>query len=344
MTMAATMRDVAALAGVSIKTVSNVINDHSFITPETKKKVLDAIAALDYRPNRSAQALRSRRIQSLAAIIPDIQNPFFTAVVRGIEDFAFEAGYLLLLCDAEDRVERENRYVQGLGTGTVAGVILCTADERVLPRQVEALRRANVAVVLVDRTHEAIEIDSVLSENVEGSYTAVNHLLSTGHRRIGIIAGPDYFAPGRERLEGYCRALQDFGIPVEEELIWKTDFKQTSSQGAARHLLALPEPPSAIFICNGPSALGTLEVVRDKNIRVPEDLALVVYDDPEWSRIIDVSLTVVRQPGYEMGQVAARLLLQRLEVPDAPVQHVRLPTSFIHRKSCCQPEIAALPG
>lgn len=334
--MASTIRDVAVRAGVSIKTVSNVINDRPYITPETKQKVLDAIRELRYRPNRSAQALRNRRTQALAAIIPDIQNPFFTSVVRGIEDYAIDAGYVFLLCDSEDNIERETRYVQVLGAGSAAGVVLCTADERVLEHQIATLSHANISVVAIDRATDDTSVDTILAENCQGSYDGIAHLISKGHRRIGIIAGPEYYAPGRERLQGCLDALQSYAIEIDESLIERTDFKKASAQKAARELLNLPDPPSALFISNGESAFGALEVIREMKLRIPDDIALIVFDDPEWVRIIEVPLTVIVQPGYEMGRMAAKILIERIDRPELPLQKVRLPTRFEHRGSCCR--------
>lgn len=333
--MTAKIRDVARYAGVSIKTVSNVVNKRPYVTPQTRQKVLDAIAALHYRPNRSAQALRRRHVQALAAITPDIDNPFFTAVVRGIEDFAFEKDYMLLLCDTEDSVKREERYVEVLGAGSVAGVVFCTADERVMNSQVEALKRSGIAVVAVDRATDDITVDTVLADNLEGGYSGMMHLIECGHRRIGIIAGPDYSAPGRERLAGCLKALAEVGIPLNEDLIQRTDFKMTSALDATRRLLALSDPPTALFISNGPSALGSLEVVRERGLRIPDDLSVVVFDDPDWCRFVEPPLTVISQPGYEMGRRAAEILLERLSRPDMPLQNVRMPTTFLHRQSCC---------
>ena len=235
--MAATMTQVAARAGVSIKTVSNVINDHPHVTAETRDRVLAAIGELDYRPNRTAQALRRRKVQALAAIIPDIQNPFFTQVVHGVEAMAFEAGYMLFLCDTDDNEMRELRYIEGLGAGTVAGALLCAADPRSFRERVEALQRAHVAVVAVDRALPGVPVDAVLSENAEGSYAAVHHLLSLGHRRVGIIAGPQYFPLGQERLDGYLKAHAEFGLQAAPELICRTDFMRGSAEQAANELL-----------------------------------------------------------------------------------------------------------
>jgi DNA-binding LacI/PurR family transcriptional regulator len=331
------MRDVASLAGVSIKTVSNVVHGHPHVAFATRAKVLAAIATLDYKPNRIAQALRTRRAYTLAAIVPDIHNAFFTAVVRGIEDTAYRAGYMLFLCDSEDDLEREEKYVDILCMDAVSGVVLCTADEERLHRQSELLQAASIPVVALDRALEQDEVDTVLAENVQGSYTAVAHFLATGHQRIGIIAGPDYYAPGRERLQGYCDALCDHGLVLDEALIRRTDFTEEAARQATDELLKLPSPPTALLVCSGRMALRTVQVIRDHGLRMPQDLALIIFDDPEWSQVIDPPITTIAQPAYEMGQTAAELLLKRRQQPDRPPQRVRLPTSFIHRTSCCQP-------
>lgn len=333
--MSTTMRDVAALAGVSIKTVSNVVNQRPYVSAEVRAKVLDAIAALDYRPNRTAQALRTRRARSLAAIVPDIQNSFFTSVIRGIEDAAYQAGYMLFLFDVEDDLEREEQCVDILSADTVAGVVLCTSDESRLERQINVLRAGNIPIVLLERVREGLQADTIVTENAQGSYEAVQHFLAAGHRRIGVITGPDYYAPGRERLEGYLRAIGDHGLVVEEGLIRLTDFTISGAQAATDELLRLPSPPTAILVCSGMMALGTVEIIRERGLRMPEDIALIIFDDPEWCKIIDPPITTIAQPAYAMGQAASELLLQRLQQVDNPPQHIRLAPTFVHRKSCC---------
>jgi DNA-binding LacI/PurR family transcriptional regulator len=333
--MGTTMRDVAALVGVSIKTVSNVVNQRPYVSAEMRAKVLEAIATLDYRPNRAAQALRTRRARSLAAIVPDIQNAFFTSAIRGIEDTAYQAGYMLFLCDVEDDLEREEQCIDILSADTVAGVVLCTSDETKLDRQINVLRAANIPIVLLDRVRGNLGVDTILAENAEGSYEAIQHFLKAGHQRIGLIAGPDYYAPGRERLEGYLNALRDHGVAVDETLVRRTDFTVHAAQTATEELLQLASPPTAILVCSGLMALGTVQVIRDRGLRMPEDMALIIFDDPEWSKVIDPPITTIAQPAYAMGQAAAEMLLQRLQQPENPPQHMRLSPTFTHRKSCC---------
>jgi DNA-binding LacI/PurR family transcriptional regulator len=333
--MSTTMRDVAALAGVSIKTVSNVVNQRPYISAEVRAKVLEAIATLDYRPNRTAQALRTRRARSLAAIVPDIQNSFFTSAIRGIEDAAYQAGYMLFLCDVEDDLTREEQCIDILSADNVAGVVLCTSDETRLERQVNVLRTSNIPIVLLDRVRGELEVDTILAENAQGSYEAVQHFVAAGHTRIGVIAGPDYYAPGRERLEGYEKALVEHGLAVDDAQIQRTDFSVSGAQSATRKLLQLSSPPTALLVCSGLMALGTVQVIREHGLRMPEDIALIIFDDPEWSKVIDPPITAIAQPAYAMGQAAAELLLQRIQQPDNPPQHIRLSPAFMHRQSCC---------
>lgn len=333
--MSTTMRDVAALVGVSIKTVSNVVNQRPYVSAAMRAKVLEAIATLDYRPNRAAQALRTRRARSLAAIVPDIQNTFFTSAIRGIEDAAYRAGYMLFLCDVEDDLAREEQCIDILSADTVAGVVLCTSNETRLERQINVLRASNIPLVLLDRVRGNLDVDTILAENARGSYEAVQHFLASGHRRIGVIAGPDYYAPGRERLEGYINALRDHGLTVEEDLVRRTDFTVNAAQMATNELLQLASPPTALLVCSGLMALGTVQVIRDRGLRMPEDIALIIFDDPEWSKVIDPPITTIAQPAYAMGQGAAELLLQRIQQPNNLPQHIRLSPTFVHRKSCC---------
>jgi DNA-binding LacI/PurR family transcriptional regulator len=333
--MSTTMREVAALAGVSIKTVSNVVNQRPYVSADLRAKVLEAIATLDYKPNRAAQALRTRRARSLAAIVPDIQNPFFTSVIRGIEDAAYQAGYMLFLCDVEDDLEREEQSIELLSADTVAGVLLCTSDESKLERQINTLRSTNIPLVLLERVRGEVQTDTIMAENAMGSYEAIQHFITAGHRRIGLIAGPDDYAPGRERLEGYLSALRDHGLTVDETLIRRTDFTTHAAQVATEELLQLASPPTAILVCSGLMGLGTVQVIRDHGLRMPEEIALIIFDDPEWSKVIAPPITTIAQPAYAMGQAAAELLLQRLHQPEIPPQHIRLAPTFIHRQSCC---------
>jgi LacI family transcriptional regulator len=333
--MSTTMRDVAALVGVSIKTVSNVVNQRPYVSAELRAKVLEAIATLDYRPNRTAQALRTRKARSLAAIVPDIQNSFFTSVIRGIEDAAYQAGYMLFLCDSEDNLEREEQSIDIFSGDTVAGVILCTSNESRLERQINVLRMGNIPVVLLERVGDLLEVDSVVAENAQGSYAAVQHLVAAGHQRIAVIGGPDYYTPGRERLEGYLQGLQDHGVSSDETLIRRTDFTVGAAQRATAELLDLATPPSAILVCSGLMALGSVQVIRDRGLHMPAEVALIIFDDPEWSKVIDPPITTIAQPAYAMGQAAAELLLQRLQQPDNPPQRICLSPTLVHRKSCC---------
>lgn len=330
-----TIRDVAEFAGVSPKTVSNVIHNRPSVSDATRKKVEEAIEALGFRPEASAQAQRSRQERFLAAVIPDVQNTFFTAVVRGIEDFAFEDGYQLLLCDTGDSAEREAEMIRVMCKGAAAGVIFCAADEALFDQHVRLIRKSGMEVVAFDRAPEEVGVDALFAENLEGSYSAVDHLIRGGHRRIGIIALPDRLTTGRERVAGYRKALEDAGLPVDEGLIQRSDLRQIMPQDAARNLLNRDDPPTAIFVSNGPSAYGTIEVLRASGLKIPQDMAVIVFDDSEWGRMVDTPLTVVDQPAYEMGRMAAGLLLKRLADPNAPVQKIRVPVNFIHRDSCC---------
>jgi DNA-binding LacI/PurR family transcriptional regulator len=334
--MPSTIRDVARSAGVSPPTVSRVLANKENVDPILRARVLDAVRLLDYRPHRAARALRRQVTRTIAFIIPDIQNPFFTSVLRGVEDAAFADDYVVMLCNTDDSLQRQRDYIAVLRAENVAGMAICPADETSSLAHIASLQEQGTAVVVVDRLLPAAGVDTVLSDNVQGAQQAVSHLLRLGHRRIGLIAGPDYFAPGRERRQGYERAHQQAGAPVDASLIKVTDFRPDAAAAAARELLALPAArrPTALFASSSRLALGALAVIGELRLCIPEDISFVGFDDAEWTGSYTPQLTVVAQPTYEIGSRACRMLLARIADPDIPPGEVRLPTSLVERRSC----------
>lgn len=333
-----TIRDVAREAGVSAPTVSRVLSNKNTVDPELRAKVLDAVRRLGYRPDRAARALRRRIAHTFAFIIPDIQNTFFTSVLRGLEDRAHTQDYAVLLCNTDDNLDRQRNYIELLRAEGVAGVAICAADESMSRQQIESLRDRGVAIVAVDRILLDSEVDTVLADNVQGARDAVAHLLATGHTRIGLIAGPDYFAPGRERRQGYEAAYEAVGREPDLALIKITDFTPASATIAARELLSLPPDrcPTAIFACSSRLALATLGVITTMGLRIPEEVALISFDDADWASCYCPPVTVVEQPAYQIGATACDLMIRRLANHSVPPEEVRLATRLILRRSCCQ--------
>lgn len=328
-----TVKDVARYAGVSVATVSRVLNQRETVDPELRLRVQNAVERLKYRPNRLARNLRTNSTTVIALVVPDIQNPFFVAVSRGVEEVALREGYTLLVCNTDDDIHHEAHYFQVLRDEAIAGVILCSADERLSHAAVQASRDHGMAVVALDRRVEGIAIDSILSDNFGGSRQAVSHLIERGHRRIALIGASDIYAPGRERRLGYEQAFHDYALAVDRDLIKVTDFRATNAEAATEALLDRDAAPTALFVCNGVSAIGTLRAINRRGLRVPAQIALVVFDDLDWLEAYNPPITAVSQNTRQLGITAADQLLRRINGDPEPVQERRLPTQLIIRQS-----------
>lgn len=297
--------DVAKAAGVSPATVSRVLNGSSGVSKALSAKVRKAAADLGYVPFSSARALRRRHAQVWAAIVSDIENPFFTAVVRGIEDVARKVQHRLVLCNSDEDLEREAAYLDVAIAERMAGVVIAVASAR--ESSVQALVDSHIPVVAVDRA-AGRDIDAVVVDNRLGAEEATRHLIENGSRRVACITGPTRVNTANERLEGYRRAVSQAGGGVETELIRRADYKVTGGHEAALSLLTSRNPPDALFIANNPMAVGALRAIRELGLSIPKDVAIVAFDDSPWCALTSPQLSVVAQPAYEIGRVAAELL------------------------------------
>jgi LacI family transcriptional regulator len=327
-----TIVDVARRARVSASTVSHVINGTRAVAPATRRRVEAAIAAVAYRPNALARSLRSGRSHTLGLLLPDSGNPFFAEVGREIQLAAFDAGLSVFLCNTENDPEKEQRSVGVLTRTRVDGLVLVAVDDR--GDALRALVRQRVPVVVMDRERPDLALDTVLTDHREGGRLATRHLAALGHRRIGVVAGPRGLSPSELRLAGHRRALAEAGLPAAPELVRHGDFHPESGRAAARALLALARPPTAILACNDLMAMGVLRAAAEAGRRVPEDLAVVGYDDIELAAFTVPPLTTVAQPRREMGRAAVRLLVNRLADPGLPPQQALLPVALAVRRSC----------
>lgn len=329
----ATIKDVADYAGVSKTTVSRVLNNHPYVTADVRQRVQQAMLDLGYQPNRSARRLRANSSDILGLIIPDIQNPLFQAVVRGVEDLAYEQQMNVVLCNTDDIPEKQMVYLRVMQAERAAGVLVVPT----LPSDGEVLRpvqQAGTPIVLLDRDVDQFEADLVRTDNVRGAYAAVWHLTTLGYQRIAIIAGSQYLTPGHERLRGYKEALEKAALTLDPTLIREGNFRVESGYTLTRELLAAAEPPDAIFVSNNLMTLGALRALHELSIRIPEDVALVGFDDMPWAGDLYPPLTTVAQPGYELGKTAVELLLRRIAQPALPFRQITLPPQLIVRQSC----------
>ncbi len=327
-----TVQDVARKAKVSTATVSRVLAGVGVVSESLCKRVHTAARALSYQPNRVARSLRERRSRTIGLLIPNIQNPFFTGVVRGIEDRLRSTDHLLLLGNTDDDPNREKAYLDLLRAEGVGGLILVPGLGE--PKPYQALLTGGMALVAIDRVVPKLACDSVSSANAEGAAVAVRHLIGLGHRRIAIFTGPRNVSAARERLHGYLTALREADLPREAALICHTPFRPEGGYEAVAKILALADLPTAIFAASDVTALGTLRALHERKVRIPEDMAVVSFDDMPWAAALQPPLTAIAQPTYELGATAARLLVERMQDPDRPLQKVRLATSFVVRASC----------
>lgn len=329
----ATITDVAKWAGVSPVTVSRVINDAPHVNLKTRARVEEAIRELGYVPNAAAASLRSKRTRSLALILPDVTNTFWTTVARGVEDTAQSRGYSVFLCNADENLAKQARYLEFVTGQRVDGVVIAPCDRNA--GNLARLRDRDITTVVIDRCIDGWETDTVRGDSLSGAYALVKHLISLGHRRIAIISGPHNTSTAEDRVTGYRVALAEAGIAPDSQLIRHGEFRTTSGEELAYRLLSEQPRPTAIFAANNAIAMGVIDAAAQRGLQIPQDLALVCFDDlPSISHLFPF-LTVVVQPAYEMGVNAAQLLLSRLDaVAPLDPRHVVLPARIIVRHSC----------
>ncbi|WP_406461005.1 LacI family transcriptional regulator [Streptomyces sp. NBC_01622] len=343
----ATMVDVARSAGVSVATVSHVLNDTRPVLPGTRQAVLSAIEELGYIPNTLARSLVTSRTRSIGLAVSAISNPYFTEILQGVEASALEHGYSLLIADPHDDPEHELKVGRLLHERRVDGMIVApSADPDAL---VAYLGRHSVPTVFLDRVVEAPSddpspsdqagpFDQVCAENIEPTAQLVTHLAGLGHRRISLVAGLPGLSTTGERIAGYRHGLAAAGLPYDERLLAHGDSESAAAERATAALLSLAAPPTALVTANNAMTIGALRALRERGLSVPGDLALCCFDDFAWADLFEPRLTAIAQPSKEIGAEAVRLLLDRLAAPDRPARVLRLPCAFVHRTSCGCPD------
>ena len=330
----ATLKDVAQEANVSVSTVSRVFNNPEKVSPSTRDRVREAVDTLGYQPSRVARRLRLEEgtARLLGLVIPDIQNPFFADVTRGVEDVAQDHEYALILSNSDEDPAKQRVAVDTLVTEDVDGVIVPPVSMN--DPEVQRLVDSEIAVVCVDRRMEGARVDTILSDNRQGAYDAVAHLIDLGHERIGFIGGISHISTLAERREGYERALRDHGLAVDPALVKDEEHHRERGRRHAEELLDLNQPPTALFTGNNLTTLGTLSALNQRGVKVPGEMALVGYDDVPWAQALNPPPTVIDQPGDEIGRRAAEILLERLDAPDRSPTVVTLQPKLIVRESC----------
>lgn len=323
------IRRVAELAGVSLGTVSNVLNRPHLVAAHTRLRVEQAIAETGFVRNGSARQLRAGHSPLIGLIVLDVSNPFFTEVARGVEDAANAAGSIVVLCNSDDSAAKEQRYLQSLEEQRVQGMLITPVSSS--ETSMQRVRRRGIAVVLLDHPSRSADLCSVAVDDVLGGELAATHLFAQGHRRIGFLHGPSTIRQIAERQRGVLRAVKRFGLNPQTAVLNIAVPSQNTSEGeASAELLLANEPrPTAVFCGNDLLALGLMRGLAKYSLYIPQDMALVGYDDVDFANVLSPPLTTIRQPKYELGYKAAQLLLEETHDPD----------HHIHQQIMFQPEL-----
>jgi LacI family transcriptional regulator len=332
------IHEVAKLAGVAPITVSRVVNISGYVSEETRQRVEAAIQELAYIPNSLGPSLRSKRTQTLALVLSDITNPFWTAVARGVEDAANQRGYHVIVGNTDESPQKEEQYLTFLMKKQADGFLVVP----VAAHSQKTLHRRHIPVVMLDRKFPDDQSDSVRCDSISGAYKLTKHLLELGHRNIAVITGRKDISTAYERVDGALQAFEEVGLSERPSIYWG-DYVQQTGYLYAQQILAANPRPTAIFATNNFIAIGAMRALHEAEIRVPEDMSVVVFDDLPAAITIDPFFTVAAQPAYEMGRLATELLIARLakEGPDEP-QEIVLPIEIIVRNSSGKPAAPAV--
>ncbi|MFJ6655947.1 LacI family DNA-binding transcriptional regulator [Streptomyces sp. NPDC091377] len=332
------IKDVAAAAGVSVATVSRVLNAHPSVSADARARVLAAVEALGYRPNAVARSLRTDQTRTLGLVIPDVLNPYFTELARSVEDEARALGYSVIIGNADERPEIQDHHVRTLLDRRIDGLLVSPTDSPTAspadggtPLLADAAR-AGTPMVFVDRWIPGVDVPVVRSDGRAAVRDLVAHLHALGHRRLAIIAGPPSTTTGSERVDAFREAMAEYGIPLPDAWIGQGDFQAESGRRATEAFLALPEPPEVVFAADNLMALGALDALRARGLRVPDDIALAAFDDIRWFVHTDPPITAIAQPTGELGRAAVRALVDVIE--GRSPRSVTLPARLVVRRSC----------
>lgn len=319
--MSTTMKDVAREAGVSINTVSRALNGKPDVNEDTKKRILEIADRLNYVPNSLAKGLVTKNTKTIGVIVSDNANPVFARIIKGTEDFARSKGYNIILCNTDEKYEREEEALRLLREKRVDGLVITLTPAQKKRTDILELKRSGVPFVLLNRHMDEMITDYVINDNVYGAYLAVTHLVKSGHKRIGYISGPSHISSATERLEGYRKALLENNIEFDNSLVKESNLKMEDGTRLMKEFLQLENRPTAVFAYSDLLAIGVLKALKETKLRVPKDMALVGYDDIEFSSLLEVPLTTVHQPRYRIGEEGAKILINRIEKKDSEGLH-----------------------
>ncbi len=332
----ATIKEVAQSAGVSVATVSRVVNHSGYVSNDLRERVERSMQTLDYKPSALARSLRRQETHTVGLLIPQLNQPFFSTLISAIEKALFAGDYRALICSSEADAKKESAYIDILLRQRVDGVILVPTGDSV--ENVKRLLRANIPLVLIDRDLPELAINRVLTDNFTGAYLGAQHLLKLGHRCIALIGGPRRSPVLQERINGVRQAFRDYAVEFNPDLMrLGTSPEFEVGYELARELLRQPVPPTAIFALTDVIAVGVLHAAAELNLKVPEALSVIGFDDIPMAKFMIPALTTIAQPIYGMGETAVEILMRRLNDPERTPETIQLDDQLVIRKSTAAP-------
>jgi DNA-binding LacI/PurR family transcriptional regulator len=329
-----TIRDIALKLGVSISTVSRALRNVEDINPETKKVVLETAKKLNYEPNRIAQSLRSKKTNILGVLVPQINLHFFSSAISGIQEYASRHHYSVIICQSLESLQTEEAAIHALISNRVDGLLISLSSETNRTDHLQPLLQKKIPIVLFDRVADGLNATRVIVDDYDGAFKAVEHLIKTGCKRIAYMGGPSHLYISNQRKRGYLEALKKYEIRIDDDLIVHCDDLQIEPALKAEVLLNEKERPDAFFCLNDPIAIMVMQVIKSKQLNIPNDVSIIGFTNEPVSQYIEPSLTTVSQPSYEIGEMAASLFIEQIEHKESfvPVTKV-LPTKLVLRNS-----------
>lgn len=328
-----TIHDIARELKISASTVSRALNDNPRISLKTKEKIKAIADSLGYRPNTLASNLRNKKSNTIGIVVPLINRYFFSSVISGVEDIAFKAGYNVVISQSNDLTAKEISIVQSMFSNRVDGLIISIAMQTDTFDHLKLFQRKHIPLVFFDRAVPEIDTDKIVVDDFAGGYRVTQHLIDQGYKRIGHLAGPQNLRTYFDRKNGYIEALRKNGIAFDPSLINVNRLTSDDGITAVKLLMNLPNPPDAIFCGNDTTALSAMIYLRDKGIRIPEDIGIVGFSNEPFSQVVSPSISTIAQPGFVMGQKAAELIIRKIENKERTYQTIVLPTELVIRES-----------
>ncbi|MHB2149027.1 LacI family DNA-binding transcriptional regulator [Calditrichota bacterium LG25] len=330
-----TIKDIAAKLNLHYTTVSRALRDHPDVNEETKRLVKETAQKMNYRPNYLARSLKRQKSNSIGVIVPEIKHHFFSAVISGIEEVAYQAGYVILVAQSNEQMKREIMNLNAFISSHVSGLLVSISQTTTDSDHFKKYLQQDGKIVFFDRVCEDLQVSKVVVDDYEGAYQATEYLIKKGYQKIGHLAGSKNLNISQNRYRGYIDALTKHGITPRSEYIYWAGLQEQDGRDGMAALLELAEPPDAIFAVNDPVAIGAYDVLKQKGLRIPDDMGIVGFSNNPISSFVNPPLTTVHQPAYEMGKKAAELLLQQIDSQEEEVSLVKevLKTRLIVRES-----------